>query len=530
MSARRLRVAPSAVGPAIAAALIVSAATCPAPTISQTGTGGPLPPTKPSPVTLTPSSFSLTSAEEQEEREAVLTWQGEPSESAEPLALEAPDDLPSGLRLETIRVGPLIVERDRSGKATGTLRQRVRLRFSSIPRRLEALSVPLVAKLGLGERTVEISASNAAGPPNGASLVMVSPAQLSWTPGKPIGVVVKAVGSAASGISFAAGPFVDLRTDRPAPINLCLSTATDGPCAEAISIDLNSHRDLFLQDEGGSSIPAGQYTGSLRLLAGNGLETEQTIVLHVSSAGWRWAGLLALLVGTIVSFLLTVLLPYRRDRELAMRPFAALRARLEEAAARRRGHATPEIDALSARIGEPLEDQWLVERGYLGPAWPSPYWSPPDSTLLKAHLDAQTPWVAAVESLTSNVIEHADKASAVDAVAAESGLQPDNVEVRIQTALGKDVQRSLRPAGSSMTLAEIMVREDARSAIVWLLSSLLAVGLGYVILIEGNPSFGGWTDVFGALLWALGLSVTGGKIAEVTSGQLRTMLKPTKTA
>lgn len=38
-----------------------------------------------------------------------------------------------------------------------------------------------------------------------------------------------------------------------------------------------------------------------------------------------------------------------------------------------------------------------------------------------------------------------------------------------------------------------------------------------------------WTDVAGMLLMALGLSIAGGKIVEVTSGRLHGVLRPQKT-
>ncbi len=499
---------------------------------TQQGAGSAtLPPASIS-MTLSPSAFMFTTGSEAEVREAVLTFEVDPSGVEDAIGFAVPDSLPGGLRLAVEPIGAPAVERDGSGRPSGTVRQRLRLSFSAIPARLDSVPILITATLGRSLRTVEISVTNLAGAASGASLAVAVPSDLRWSADQPIGLVLSASGAPAPGVAMAAGPFIETQTKRAAPLDFCLSEAVAGPCAQTVSLGANRPRNLFLLSRGARTIAPGAYTGTLRFLAGNGLKIDQTIMLEVTSGRWRLTGLAALVLGTMFSFLLSVLFPYQRTRELALRPIAALRERLETAAIRRHAASeTRQLNTLSERIDAALEDKWLVKQGKIGSAWPSPYGGPPDAALLKGHLEAQAAWVAAIERLSDAIAADPDGAQRLDALAGESRTAAE-LDARLSDALGsKNTQAAtisrISPT-ASLTLVEITLREDVRSAFTWFLSSLFSIALGYVILIDANPSFGGWTDVFGALLWALGLSVAGGKLAEVTSGPLRSTLRPAK--
>ena len=485
--------------------------------------------TTPKPITaaLSPASVTFAEASEQETRDASLVWQVDPADVAGPIAIAAPADLPGGLKLAIDRLGAPSIDRDRAGQPTGAVRQRVRLRFTAIPRRLDSQSIALAVSLGKVERSVEITVTNLSTPPTGASLTVAVPVDLRWSADKPIGLVLSAQGAAAPGVVLAAGPFVETQSKRSAPIDLCLRTAPQGQCVDDISIAANRPLNLFLASRSQADLEPGAYTGTLRFLAGNGLKADQTIQLEVTSDWWRRAGMIALVLGTVLSFLLSVLFPYWRDREFALRPFVILKDRLDAARESRRKLATPNLDGLSAKIERTLTPKWLVAQGLIGRRLPS-FAGPPDVTALKAHLDAQAKWSVTIERLTSAALSRPDVLDKIDAIAVAPDLTPENVDAKINAAIGAPNLRRLQEESGSLTLADIAFREDVRNGIAWILSSLLSVALGYVILIDNDPSFGGWTDLAGALLWALGLSVAGGKIAEVTSGQLRGVLRPPK--
>ena len=483
----------------------------------------------PKPVTaaLSPASVTFAEASEQEIRDASLVWQVDAADVAGVINITAPADLPGGLKLSIDRLGAPFIDRDRAGQPTGAVRQRLRLRFTDIPRRLDSQSIALAVSLGKIERSVEVIATNLSAPPTGANLTVAVPTDLRWSADKPIGLVLSAQGAAAPGVVLAAGPFVETQSKRSAPIDLCLRTAPQGQCADNISIAANRPLNLFLASRSQAELDPGTYTGTLRFLAGNGLKAEQTIQLEVTSDWWRRAGVIALLLGTVLSFLLSVLFPYWRDREFALRPFVILKDRLDAARESRRTLATIKLNALSTKIERTLTAKWLVAQGLIGRKLPS-FTGPPDATALKAHLDAQAKWVVAIERLTSTALSHPDLLDKIDSIAAAPDLTPENVDAKINASIGAPNLRRLREESGSLTLADIALREDIRNGIAWVLSSLLSVALGYVILIDNDPSFGSWTDVAGALLWALGLSIAGGKIAEVTSGQLRGVLRPPK--
>jgi hypothetical protein len=476
-------------------------------------------------LTISPGSISLDPRLERQQVEVTLAAKVSPANTRSQFSIELPAAVGRGITLKGTLVDSAQANMSEAGMPTGEVSQQLLLDFGNIPARLDTISIPMRLRFGQLTQTAVLSATNVSTLPTGASLLIEAPSEQNWWASGAIPIVVSAKGAAAPRISLGAGPFVDAEHKNSLGSDFCLAPSEHTECQGDVSLDANEQRTLWLKGTGTSARP-GTYVGTLRLVARNGLEGSKSITLLVTSGGWQVAGLLALLAGVVASWILTKLLPHLRNRDASLVPFARLGERLSEIEDRISGFKAQRVSATLGTIRASNSTRWLVEKRLLAGWWPSP---DPYSGAeeLKSHLDSQTKAVAGLERLAEAFrIASKEQVVRLDALVRED-FPPFDLEEKISAILNPGVRTVARDeANEPPSLGMIVLREAAHNAAFWIVSSFLSVALGYVLLVDGNPAFGGWRDVLAALLWGLGLSSAGSKLSELTAGQVITTLQP----
>jgi len=379
-----------------------------------------------------------------------------------------------------------------------------------------------------GSTTTTATSGSATPPPPlpaGASIDIDVPAQLSWTPGARIPLAVSTKLAPAPDVSVLVGPFVEASTMKPLQVGFCIAESATADCADKVEIPPNSLRQLWLV--GAGSADAGNYAGTIRLAASNGLMNATPLSLRISSGEWQARGFWALVIGVVLSFLMSVWLPNQRARDEGMMPFLQLKPRVQAVIGQLKGGDAAMTKAVSLK-GE-LEPDWLRAHNFIPPLWPAATTVPVSPDALKAQMDSVQKRLAALELLAPAMAQSANAATRkkLDALAADPEFPWADMQAQINGVLGLQAAPG---RGDEITPATLVFREEARNLAFWLISSFLAVALGYVMLIEGNPSFGGWKDVATGLLWGLGVATAGTKVADLTVGQVRVALRTPATS
>jgi hypothetical protein len=363
------------------------------------------------------------------------------------------------------------------------------------------------------------------GLPAGAALSVDVPAQLSWSPGQRVPLAVGAKLAAAPDLTAVVGPFVDASTMKPLQSSFCLAPSVSDPCGAKLSLASNSIGQLWLVGTGDAE--PGSYAGSVRLTAGNGLQTSVPLILNVSSDRWQLLGLAALALGVLLSFVTSVWLPHQAARDLALMPFAQLQPRVRAAIASLEP-ADKELRARARALLGQLSPTWLQSHGLVPPVWPSASPTAAGSGALQQHLDDTQAWLTAIETLAAAMTRAPDAATRkrLDDLAADPAFPQPGLQVSIDQILGVKLAPGGLGSAEALTPATLVFREEVRNFAFWLISSVLSVAVGYVLLVDGDPSFGGWKDATTALLWGLGVTTAGTKLADLGVGQVRAVLQP----
>lgn len=358
------------------------------------------------------------------------------------------------------------------------------------------------------------------------SLTMDVPSPTRWRPGAaiPIGVGTKAL--AVRNLTVASAPFAKSETSDPLQLTFCLAKTPEGTCGPQ-SVARDSYKQFWLIGSG--SAEAGTYEGTVRLLGAGGAEAIKPLTIAVTTRVWQVWGLGALLAGVLLSFLLSVWMPHQRRRDLAIRPFALLAERLRESQARLPEGEAPAVRDKAKAVQAELALTRLQAHGLVPGVSPSAAAAADPGDELKKYFDAAQAKVAALEILVAAIGRTTDaaKRTALNALAAATDFPQPNLAAQIDAILvGPAFAAARRAAATMPTPAELVTREEARNLLFWFVSSVISVAVGYVLLVDANPSFGGWKDVVAVFLWGLGLSTTGAKLSDLTQAQIRTGLRP----
>jgi hypothetical protein len=359
--------------------------------------------------------------------------------------------------------------------------------------------------------------------PPGAALAIELPPQVRWSEGVRIPVIVTNRVADARDVGVASGPFVDPKSSDPLQVDFCLADKIKAKCLSSLSLAADSQHQMWLVGTGLAK--AGSYSGTVRFQASSGQMASAATIINVTTDRWRLAGFVALLVGTLLSFYMSVWIPHQRTRESAILPFARLAERLEEI----RRAVDPAVAPFTLReagqLMAELQPTWLETHQLIPSRWPSPSAATTSADALRAHAEQAETRLIAIELLSGHIAQQTDPAVAtqLDNLATDPAFPQPDLQSRIANVIG--VRPAMAPAPATLTPADIIYREDVRNLVYWIISSVLAVLLGFVLMVDANPAFGGWADVAAALLWALGIATTGTKLADLTVANVRAALR-----
>ncbi len=493
------------------------------------------PPARPQPqsgegLAVTPSILALNPREQNPSVDVSLVFQVDPAEVGGTVSFGPVTPLPGGVTITPEPVGPATTDMASDGRPTGKVTQRARLSFNFVPPRLEASAFPLTVRFGKMSRTVDLSVSNIQTPATGATLVVEGAPELNWRASEAIQLNVWAKGAEAAALNATAGPFFDSDSHQALNVAYCLAASPNGPCGETLTIPANSQRTLWLAPAPGGAAPtAGRYAGTVRLIALNGLEADRTLTLIVSPLLARALGVVALTIGVVAAWILTIWLPYWQDRSASLRPFARLVRRVKAAGRRlAKSHAPHTAAQIQATLAN-LSVSYLRDQGLIGGCLPPYGRTDADPAGLKVELEAQAKRVAAIEMLVHALLEKATKDPArgkVDALAAAAAFPQPDLAAEIETAAtGKQLLQAAMVVPIP-SLGTLEFRQAIGDLTLWFFSAATTIITGIVLVIAANPAFGNALDLVTALLWGLGMTAGGAKLTAPGNAQFRTVFRP----
>jgi hypothetical protein len=353
-----------------------------------------------------------------------------------------------------------------------------------------------------------------------------APSTIRVSSGDAIPVVLSSKKPATAAVG--AGPFLEATRQKPLQSDLCLrSTLAQKGCEVSVTLSPNTLGQRWLIVRGNPE--GGSYSGLIRLQTDGGERVDHQIAIVVQDAWWKWAGAIGLLAGIALSYLLTVWIPHSRDRERTIRQFLLLRARVEQAEAQLPVGGSTEVRKRAKHVRDVTTETSLTQKNLIPGRIPGSGNATADVEKRNAVLIELEKMVAGIE-LLANSIQNANPTNhgALDAIAGDPGFPHADLAARIDKAIGaKPVGRGARPISTEDRVQRLVFREEVRNGAYWLISSVVTALLGYVLLIDADQSFSGWSDVAAAFLWGLGLSTAGSKLGDLTPGQLRTALRGT---
>lgn len=304
------------------------------------------------------------------------------------------------------------------------------------------------------------------------------------------------------------------------------------------------------------AVPAGIYTGSASFAAsgGEGLKSLELRVEHTS--GGRWLlGALAIALGVVLAWLLTVFLRQWSARGTATFPAARLRDTLKEL--RTQVDSASEITGVKfSGLPRQLEDRdqaleyTALEANGLPPLIPNPFAAATDGVAAyQKYIDTQalkvtalavivrvgvgealaawaeteekTPIVKALKSLDVAAATHQDPATAETHVR----LILDTMHSEISKKLLDDAPS--RENRTTPSTHDVQVQLQHISLAAWGLSFVVTVLAGLVVLVVTNYGFGTVMDYMKCVFWGLGLPIAGQQLQQLTPGDVRTSLRVT---
>ena len=341
---------------------------------------------------------------------------------------------------------------------------------------------------------------------------------------------------------------------RAMPPGYALCETHNAPCTNA-PLALSAHRrhPLWIRRVDGAAIPRpGAYTGSFVLTAAEKPEGEAVPeTLHVGDDELRvWGGVLIML-GIMLSFIVTRLLRQWADRAALLQPAAVLREELQQLASLRArvGGELDSMDRERERIRQSLELGSL--RQYL-PNTVNIFRSPEGvpvlgetyqqlltrraaeigslsiivaSGMLPALAEAD-PSQPDEQTLAANAVDDLDALvdgdlSAPEAVASAvrarlTALRAAIAELRTK-GMEADTWPPPKPVEVGYTSERLAYQVKVINLAGWLTFALLSAVVGIYVLVIRDNDFGQPQDLILCLLWGLGLPSTGQGLASLTN-------------
>ncbi len=387
------------------------------------------------------------------------------------------------------------------------------------------------------------------------------PSEISLPPGEPIEISVAVQGVGATNIGLLQSSLLEQSQKRPVEGGwmLCKSRS-DNPstCPKELNLAPHSTQQLLLYPARGSTL-VGKYMGNVTIGASEKPEGETlALTVYGTTLARQIAGVVAILAGVSLAWILTVYLQNRLNRNQMLLPVTMLKDRFESLQEilqnRPQGirdfPCTGTFNELRKSISA-LSETALQAEGLLPSSIPNPFRPrAPDADAYKLRITEQNARFELLQLVIKSgfgaigkLVPAAPTAAhrtAVDAAltstdAISSRAPPPaahDVVTSLQTILAK-LAADLGAGGADQFVAEsfkartsdqLLTEIRTLSGIAWLMSALLTTALGAYVLILSNLGFGTCADFLVCLFWGFGLPAAGTQLAQSTSATASTAL------
>lgn len=377
-------------------------------------------------------------------------------------------------------------------------------------------------------------------------VTVASGADRRWNTEDAIPVVVATGPVDSRGLRLSQSELVDRETGTRLRLRLC-DNETD-PCRLDPNLPARQVRTLFLRlrDIPFQRVGPGNYTGNIVVAAEQDPDGKAAAMsLYVSGVLYQWGGVLAIALGVLLAWLLTVWIRSRIARlelrkllALLARREASLKAKLEAAF----GGAAPDKAPRSfAILGRIAEDRAEAD-GLLPPALPTPWqgtWAGQVrfETLVNA-IDGRLDGLSVIvddglvpaskigtpggDEAVAKIDELADKAgvTALPELTAQVLALLDNARHALKNVTGPAAAGS--PAPDKYSVEVVLL-----GAVSWGVILIGTILVGTAALILPDKDFGRIGDYVVCLLWGLGVPAAGGQLTSPSVDSVRTALKIT---
>ena len=301
-----------------------------------------------------------------------------------------------------------------------------------------------------------------------------------------------------------------------------------------------------------STPPAhGTYEGEVSMLARGSNQIQKVpLTVHSSSFGATLLGFGLILVGIILSMLLSVFMPYRSKRLSALEAATRLHEHLE-LAARKLTEASDKTQVIFPNLNHEIDDlKKELEKGKmlprLPPRIPALGVAADSATTLKAFLESSSQQVRSIQIIVERGVasvfglwpnhtgpnERAAMKTAftdLDSLYTNS-LTPEQAVAQLKTILGKldsaltSLAALAGPLGGPQpppTARELGVQIETLNRWMWSLWLLITLAAGWAVLILPDAGFGTPHDLWRSFLWGLGVFSVGNALETLTPGSIR---------
>jgi len=405
----------------------------------------------------------------------------------------------------------------------------------------------LTVSHGSHSAMLQYSVDNAYGSPFQWKVFAPAATGMNWRSGMAVPISVVIGGPVpATGVSLAQSVLIEEESRAALELELCSNA--EGDCVRPGVLAAQRIHNLFLRQRGADSVTPGNYTGSIVVAATENPGGEAlTLSLFATTDRLRALGLLAIVAGVGLSWLLTVVARNTLARKELERPLALLEGRRSELQAilaaafpaDRAASVPATIEAFRR-----TETELGRARALLPPAVPTPWqgqWADRSAfEALVAQIDSRMngldvvvrEGLVPVAALPSTDPGQAEAVARIDAEAATAGSKPlEETKVAVLAALaaaqGQEFDSSaVQPPALERLNFEIALLSGAS----WLVILILTVLAGAVAVVLSDKGFGQWQDFATCLLWGFGIPIAGGQLNTIGAEQVRSAVSVARPA
>lgn len=352
--------------------------------------------------------------------------------------------------------------------------------------------------------------------------------------------------------------------NRFAPAGLQACSKNESDCVPLTTLQPNKPMHLYLRPIGDTVPKPGKYEGSIQLVSSEGRSDAATLTVNVTSGFDKFLGVMVLVFGVIVSFVVTVLLRNAMIRGQLRQPAKVLSYGFEKLQGTMKTLIQGEDDSMTAKriknwLAE-LSEEKLEQRDYIPSKVPS-IWSPIASPQIKpeyqAHLDRGGNALCVMDRVVSVGLKKVLEAQSdprnsscedcrnaiitawnnIDSISEQVGPIQNSRDLseplltpmaaaqlilshitEMKGKIAKAHHEQAEPPGplTPVTLEHLRFEISMLNLASWLLVAVITSFVGSYIMVINHLDFGRPFDFFLAFIWGLGLPSAGAQLAQLT--------------